>query len=627
MKLERVIIKNFRSIKEIEIDFDPTCRVLVGINESGKSNILSALSFLTEKNPNKREDLREALPDEEEVKEAYVKFVFRLEKDESVRLIEFVSSNILTSAKNPDIVSTNGKNEKIREFCNARNKGNYYVDILAENKRAQYYKLKKNCKLLEGWKKPTANFVFELNGQEYELTNYKLIRAADFPDIPDEYLGEAKTEDLAKLCGRGIGEIIRENLPKTLFWEYNEANFLPESVEIEVFSQNPDSCAPLKNMFTLANVDNIKETLEHAQAGSPNQFGNFLNRIAKKTTNHFRNVWKEYRNIEFSLERKANTITPGIKEKNTYDFARRSDGFKRFVTFLLMVSANVKTDKIRNALLLIDEPETSLHPSGAKYLRDELINISKKNYVVYSTHSIFMIDQSDLKRHYIVKKKKEITSVEIAEQSNIREEEVLYNALGYSVFSILEESNLIFEGWRDKHLFKTALENASHNLREKYKDVGICYAQGVRTIGKISPMIELAKRNCLIISDGDKAAKDQKRAYENNKGFGRWKTYQDIDPSIKAVTAEDFIKNDFITEQVKTALQNNETPDFDETVLPLKRNKLSEIRKWLRNQCGMSNQEIKEKITEVKELIYENLSPSDIKYEEYEKLLTGISFD
>lgn len=627
MKLERVIIKNFRSIKETEIDFEPTCRVLVGINESGKSNILSALSFLTEKNPNRREDLREALPDEEEVKEAYVNFVFRLEKDESARLIEFVSSNILASARNPDIVSTNGKNEKIREFCDAKNKGSYYVDILTEKKHALYYRLEKNCNLLEGWKKPTANFVFELNGQEYELTNYKLIRAADFPRIPDEYLEEAKIEDIAKLYGNGICEIIKENLPKTLFWEYNEANFLPESVEIGVFSQNPDSCAPLKNMFTLANVDNIREKLEHAQAGSPNQFGNFLDRIAKKTTNHFRNVWKEYGNIEFSLEREANKIIPGIKEKNTYDFARRSDGFKRFVTFLLMVSANVKTDKIRNALLLIDEPETSLHPSGAKYLRDELINISKKNYVVYSTHSIFMIDQSDLKRHYIVKKKNEITNVEIAEESNIREEEVLYNALGYSVFSILEENNLIFEGWRDKHLFKTALENVSHNLQRRYKDMGICHAQGVRTIGKISPMIELAERNCLIVSDSDKAAKDQKKVYENNRGFGRWKTYQDIDSSIEAVTAEDFIKNDFIIEQIKTALQNNETRDFDETVLPLRKNKLSEIRKWLRNQCGMSDEEMKEKITEVKDLIYENLSPSDIEYEEYEKLLTGISFD
>lgn len=46
MRLNHVDISNFRSIKSIVINFDPKCRVLVGINESGKSNILEALSLL-----------------------------------------------------------------------------------------------------------------------------------------------------------------------------------------------------------------------------------------------------------------------------------------------------------------------------------------------------------------------------------------------------------------------------------------------------------------------------------------------------------------------------------------------------------------------------------------------------
>lgn len=633
MKLDSVEIKNFRSIKYTEIHFDLACRVLVGINESGKSNILRALSFLAEEHqPDKSKDLREAPRGEEEIKESYIDFIFNFEKEESEELIESVSSQLLAGTENPNIVSVSGKSEKIKRFCINRNKGVYRIDIFTEEKDPLYYSLGEDCNLITGWKKPTnlcpQDFTISLNDQEHVLRQYELVRSADLPpDIPDQYLEDAEIGDLEQIYSRTIKEITLEHLPKTLLWEYSESNFLPENVEIEAFSQNPDSCEPLKNMFALAGKQDIKESINQSRSGTTNKFINYLDDIADKTTKHFRAVWKEYRSIKFSLQLNADQIVPGIKEKNIYDFAKRSDGFKRFVTFLLMVSANVKTDKIRNTLLLIDEPETSLHPSGARYLQNELINISKKNYVVYSTHSIFMIDQSELKRHYIVKKKNEITSVDVAEESNIREEEVLYNALGYSVFSVLEENNLIFEGWRDKHLFKTALENANHILQKRYKDVGICHAQGVSTIGRISTMIELAKRNCLIISDGDKAAKDQKRAYENNKGFGRWKTYQDIDSSIEAITAEDFIKNDFITNQVKTALQNNETPDFDETVLPSKKNKLSEIRKWLKNQCGMSDQKIKEKITEVKNLIYGNLSPSDIEYEEYEKLLTGISFD
>ncbi len=81
MKLNRVEIKNFRSVKNTTISFEPACRVLVGINESGKSNILNALAFLGEDyKPVKKDDLREALPDEDLIDESHVRFIFKFEK-------------------------------------------------------------------------------------------------------------------------------------------------------------------------------------------------------------------------------------------------------------------------------------------------------------------------------------------------------------------------------------------------------------------------------------------------------------------------------------------------------------------------------------------------------------------
>ena len=305
---------------------------------------------------------------------------------------------------------------------------------------------------------------------------------------------------------------------------------------------------------------------------------------------------------------------------------RRSDGFKRFVSFLLMISVNVKTDRIRNTLLLIDEPETSLHPSGARYLRDELINISRKNYVVYSTHSIFMIDNENIERHYIVKKKDEITSVESAKESSVTDEEVIYNALKSSVFSVLKQKNLIFEGWKDKHLFRVALGSANTSLKRKYKDVGTCHVKGASMVKFMTPMIELADRKCLIVSDSDRQAKNEKKKYEQAKGFGSWKTYQDIDSSIEAITGEDFVKNDFIARQVKGILSDNGILNFDETVLPPKKNKLSAIRTWLKQNAEMADEKTKDIIAEIKDSIFNNLKYENIDLEEYSKLLRGISF-
>ncbi len=625
MKLNRVEIKNFRSVKDITVNLDPTCRVLVGINESGKSNILNALAFLgKDHKPVKKDDLREALPDEDPIEESHVRFIFRFEKSESDELFDIVSSKILADVKNPEITLTGGEAQSVKDYCTTRNEGLYVADILTEKKLFKYWTV--SYQLVTGWKKPTntcpADFSVELKGQKYLLSKYKLIRATDFKDIPVGYLEDAKMTDLATISGEAITKITEENLPDTLFWDYDEDHLLPSSVKIAEFSAKPDICIPLKNMFTLAGVTEISTSITNAKARGNNQFQNYLDGIAKKTTTHFRNVWKEYKNIEFSLRLNADQIEPGVKEKNTLDFSKRSDGFKRFVTFLLMISVNVKTDELVDTLLLIDEPEISLHPSGARYLREELIKISKTNYVVYSTHSIFMIDSGDISRHYIVKKKDEITTIESAKDSNIADEEVLYNALGHSVFAVLKEKNLIFEGWNDKHLFSVALQGATAVLKNRYKDFGICHAKGVGTIKTITPMIELAQRECLIISDSDKPAKDQQKIYKQEKGFGEWKNYQDIDASIVAITGEDFVKNDFITKQVKAILTDSTMPVFNQTTLADK-NKLASVSRWLIDN-GMTTDQAKDTLTRIKNLIFENLKSQNIE-DSYTKVLESIS--
>ena len=233
-----------------------------------------------------------------------------------------------------------------------------------------------------------------------------------------------------------------------------------------------------------------------------------------------------------------------------------------------------------------------------------------------------MIDSGDIGRHLIVKKKDEITTIDAAKDSNVADEEVLYNALGYSVFEIIKEKNIIFEGWNDKKLFRVAIEEASAALKKKFKDFGVCHAKGVKNIKAITPMIELAKRNCIVISDSDAPAKEQQKSYRKEAGFGNWMTYQDIDSTINAVTGEDFVKNDFIAKQVKSALARAGMPAFDSTVLPADKGKLAAISGWL-SKNGMTTDQAGDTIKKVKNLIFEHLSFSDIE-DAYLKLLQSI---
>lgn len=628
MKLDRVEIVNFRSIKRETVSFDPSCRVLVGINESGKSNILKALRLLGDDyNPTRKDDVRESLPEEDEVTEAYVKFFFRMEKLESDELFVRTSAKILASAKDPEIVRVNGAAMSLKTFCNQRTDVRYHVDLIKESKEFRHTTFATGTNLNGDWKKPAKTcppeFEIEHKGQKMKLVTFALVRATDFIDIPSEYLEVAKIDDLSSTLGSISNDVTKENILESLFWEYDESNLLPSQIGIDDFAAKPEMSAPLQNMFTLAGITDIQAEIVRVKNLSNNQIQNFLDRIASKTTSHFRSVWKEYKNIEFKLRLDADKIVPAIKEQNSFDFSKRSDGFKRFVTFLLMISVNVKTDNLKNTLLLIDEPDSSLHPSGARYLRDELIRIAQKNYVLYSTHSIFMIDAGNIGRHYIVKKKDEITSIESAKDSNIADEEVLFNALGYSVFETLDEKNIIFEGWKDKKLFLTALGKASADLKKAFKDVGICHAKGAKHIKTITPMMELANRKCVIVSDSDAPAKEQQKQYKQAKGYGEWKIYEEFDASIQATTGEDFIKNGYIAKQVNSAILGLGLPTFVETNLPADKEKLKSIENWLKSN-GLTAEQTRDVVVKTKDLIFENLSSKDIE-DVYVNLMNGLA--
>ena len=50
----------------------------------------------------------------------------------------------------------------------------------------------------------------------------------------------------------------------------------------------------------------------------------------------------------------------------------RSDGFKQFISFILSLSIETKKYDNNNRLILIDEPERHLHPSGIRDLGKDL---------------------------------------------------------------------------------------------------------------------------------------------------------------------------------------------------------------------------------------------------------------
>ncbi|GEP45415.1 hypothetical protein BGE01nite_47060 [Brevifollis gellanilyticus] len=372
-------------------------------------------------------------------------------------------------------------------------------------------------------------------------------------------------------------------------------------------------------MFALAGFENASEAI--TTAIERGRVRNLLERVSESTTKHMRQVWRDLKNIKVELAENGDQIDAFVRDcENVYEFARRSDGFKRFFTFLLMISAKVQTNSLEGAMYLHDEPEIGLHPSGAQYLRDELIKISKSNMVVYSTHSIFMIDRENIGRHLIVKKDDEVTSATPVNHTNIVDEEVIYNALGWSVFESLKEINLLFEGWRDHRLFKVAITKLPSSHKSKLallRTCGSCFAKGVKDIRNVTPLLELANRRCLIISDSDAVAKQGQREYH---GWGSWFCYDDLD-STSPLTAEDYVKPIALVEAMKKIADRNDVQvDSYPSFASVRSDRLGFVRNWFRQHIQTDKAGLDTLMHEFKSLVFNDIKPAEIEPSYYDML-------
>lgn len=120
MRLSSVRIINFRSIKDATISFTPRCRILVGMNESGKSNILAALSLLDESKKIEDSDIREVGKGEDPVTQALVRFIFKISDEDRNEIFNRMRRDFLAEDDNTPIIKQSNKSLTLRDFINQK---------------------------------------------------------------------------------------------------------------------------------------------------------------------------------------------------------------------------------------------------------------------------------------------------------------------------------------------------------------------------------------------------------------------------------------------------------------------------------------------------------------------------
>ncbi len=702
MRLKQVEIKNFRSIEDATIEFDPRCRILVGMNDTGKSNILKALSILQKETIGQKSDRREEA--EEGNNDFYIKAIFTPDEHDYKEIAGILQKKIYdTNHDTANKILSFIENQTLQYHLIDYLNGEEREDSIIWEKRYSLRVFLLNCfmKDSEEWKnkkpvtttvsdivrsniikfkhshriKELSEIIKDINDlRKYDFVHNKAI--ASFPDIvQNTFWGNVGNEKIISIVNDDIKKWIEKEL-KVVVWKSGDPKHkISKNVLLEKFKQDPSNFLFMKNIFKLhfnlnkkfkSSYDNekddnafiIKEIEKHNNDYDGTKFRTYLSHVIKTLNDNFKEIWKNYycnikereENINFyfdlrygssNLQFTVNEIGKD-KESNFYDIERRSDGFRKFIEFLLIVSSEVLCEDISNTLFLIDEPETSLHPSASRDFRKQLISISEKleNYVVYGTHAISMTDRKKLNRHYIIKRENRITSIESAEKvrqdkrnlsRGIVEHEILLHSVGDSPYENLQEKNIIFEGWTDKKLFKKYCEG--NNVNVEKIGFGIAHVFGASTFCHVTPILELGGRDVLIISDCDEEALENQKKYDDKHGYGRWLTYQEIDKTITAIiSAEDFLKKEFIVEQVNSYLEDKnlttKNNEFFEESLSGKAHdsNFNSIIIWLTKNlhCGFSSKKIQKIGRKIKHQMFDELQYENILMEEYAKLHEGI---
>lgn len=488
MKLYSFQIKNYKSIldsKECFVDSKTT--VLAGQNESGKSNILFALTKINEKSPTFKDEFNLDVGKSIESKITY-KFILNKEEKEKIKEIKGFDNFISCDEKKRTFIIVN----------------------VTEGKRT--IEFQKDC--------DSVNEECKKSIKEFVVAQGLKIKIKDYSDdlleqVVEEYVGtegfvEENVHDLKNLCSKinateEIEQYVETIIPKFILQTNND--LLPDSFKKET------SLTMLKRLENYLN----KSFLDvFNAAGDAQTQKNLLKEYSDSFNIDFETKYTQ-KKIQLDFDINGDIINIYVHDQdsedngkigNGYKLSQRSQGLKWYLNFYITINGeDIKNDDI----ILIDEPGMFLHAKAQEELRDQvLFKFPKQNQIIYTTHSPYLINANELQSIRLVEKISTKVGRSYYEQTIINEKLHAYNnidsikpiidAIGYGVGSELNLNTtnmLICEGVSDCLYLKSLLKDVP--------EFGITHANGVANILNLVLLYQgLGIKNIFVLVDSDK---------------------------------------------------------------------------------------------------------------------------
>ncbi len=440
--IRKILIKNYRSIKKIEINNISNKLGLIGENSSGKSSILFAiLTFLGEYN----------------IKESDFRFDKDGKRDDEITIgigIEFDDFSIKRILANSDL-----NNNKPNWYSKALEKSEGERRRRSESK-AYLKDLRYNIKQEWGINNH-SNVLYFKTVYKYDkgiTSNISLTDASFRTSITSGLTSKdvrqiqkiiqpryAYLHDERNFLGEGLGEV--DSTTNKLFRLLLPSMNIKRSLSDEVINNTiiSDLSIPEINQYLLKRVQ--EETLK----------------ITDKLNNNLQDSYDDTINISWQF---SNQLFENIHIKTNFRFANinRDIDFQSvgsgtrsmYKIVLLQTLLEMQRSGVEPVLFLLEEPELYLYPKLEKRMADFICTIAKEHQVMLTTHShmsIMSFDRGTLFK--IFRENPTKYSLPVTKIKPLESSLEVMQLLGYDITYLLGKEYLVFvEGKDDQKAYE-----------------------------------------------------------------------------------------------------------------------------------------------------------------------------
>ena len=456
MKLQKLIIKNFRGIREQEITDIGDAVSFIGQNNSGKSAILTAIRFLYGEYSVEEKDFYKDSSDME------VEGVFHCDDfylneyflDSKIGIIKNPSnSNSFEAAK----TDTDWEDKSYSEFRSERQE-KYDNDLIGD--------VTEIGRFMPIWLsavKSSFNIVDEIVSVKITCNKSSLKASYEKKDISVLLPKVAFIDDTRNFTEEENGK--SRTITSSIF-----SSILNSAVFVKTSGLSCENCKKGdcdKNCIEAIKSKTVSElTYEELEklvnyrvkSGSDEVTQHITEQFAKNYRNDFKINIKATSNINKSFSISTRIYDPALNSE--IELSNVGAGVRSI--YILSLLQVYQTMQKNNTIFVIEEPELYLHPQLQKSMAKTISEISKKNQVFFTTHSPLMLKEflsSEIRKV----KLNELDYFTIVEKTSLTD---ILDEIGYSTQDIINTDFVIFvEGDFDKEVVELLLE--------KYYDVDL----------------------------------------------------------------------------------------------------------------------------------------------------------